>query len=172
MNFYDLIEKRESIRDYDSSKQIPEDVLKRILNAGRLAPSAANRQPWTFIVVKSAEKLDAIHQCYGREWYKNAPYVLVVKGYKDASWVRSNDGYNALETDLTIAMDHMILAAEYEGVATCWIAAFDPEKIRAALALKDNEEVYAITPLGYPNDGFKKRAQKSRKALDEVVEFI
>ncbi len=116
--------------------QIDERIINRILNAGRIAPSAANRQPWKFVVVQSKDKLEKLHQCYGRDWFHNAPYVLVVKGYKNLAWERPYDGYNALETDLTIAMDHMILAAEFEGVGTCWIAAFDPEKLNDVFGFK------------------------------------
>ncbi|MBN2571302.1 MAG: nitroreductase family protein, partial [Ignavibacteriales bacterium] len=78
----------------------------------------------------------------------------------------------SIETDLTIAMDHMILTAESEGVGTCWIAAFNEKILREALELKDNEVVYAITPLGYQNDGFKKRVEKDRKSFNEVIKFL
>lgn len=172
MNIHELILTRESIRSYDSGKKIPEETLRRILEAGRLAPSAGNRQPWQFLLVSSEEMLEKIRPCYSPEWFQNAPYILIVKGYKDKAWTRKDDGYNALETDLTIAMDHMILAAEYENMGTCWIAAFTPEILRKALELKDNEEVFAITPLGYPMDGFQKKADKKRKPFEEVVKFI
>ena len=172
MNFHKLISERESIRSYDSDRKIPEDILKRILNAGRLAPSAANRQPWQFLLVSSKEMLGKIRPCYQTAWFQAAPHILIVKGNITKAWTRSTDGYNALETDLTIAMDHMILAAEYEGVATCWIAAFAPEVLRAALDLNDDEEIFAITPLGYPIAGFNKKSQKKRKVFGEVVKFI
>ncbi len=172
MNFHELILKRESIRSYDINKKIPEDILKRILESGRLAPSAGNRQPWQFLLVSSEEMLGKIRPCYTPAWFQNAPHILIVKGDKDKAWTRADDGYNALETDLTIVMDHMILAAEYENIGTCWIAAFTPEILRKTLELKDNEEVYAMTPLGYPMDGFQKKANKKRKPFDEVVKFI
>jgi len=169
MDFYKLIENRESIRDYDSNKKIPDEVLNRILNAGRIAPSASNRQPWTFILVSSEGKLAEVRDCYHREWFKQAPYVLVTIGNKSQSWVRSYDGYNSIETDLTIAMDHMILAAESEGVGTCWIIAYDYDILAKAIGLKEDEAIYCITPLGYQNEGFKKKKKKIRKSLDEIV---
>ncbi len=172
MNFHELISERESIRSYDPDRKIPKDILKRILNAGRLAPSAANRQPWELILVLSEKMLKEIRPCYKADWFQAAPHILIVKGYKDKAWIRSSDRYNSLETDLTIAMDHMILAAEYEGIGTCWIAAFTPEFLRHALDLKENEEVYAITPLGYPVNGFEKKGSKIRKSFEEVVKFI
>lgn len=172
MNYYELIETRESIRSYDPARKVPEDVLKRILNAGRLAPSAANKQPWRFLIVTSEEMLKKVRKCYKGEWFQTAPHILIVKGDKNAAWTRAADNYNSLETDLTIAMDHMILAAETEGVGTCWIAAFDPAALRSALKLPPNEEVFAITPLGYTPEGFKKKADKKRKSLDEVAVFL
>ena len=99
-------------------------------------------------------------------------YKWVIVGDVDKAWVRKYDGYNSIETDLTIAMDHMILAAEYEGVATCWIEAYDPAKLREALGLKDHERVFSITPLGYPKPGFVKKGDKKRKPLAEIVEFL
>ena len=172
MDFYKLIENRESIRDYDPNSKISEEVFNRILNAGRIAPSASNRQPWTFILVSSEDKLAEVRECYHREWFKQAPYVLITVGDRSQSWVRSYDKYNSLETDLTIAMDHMILAAENEGVGTCWIIAYDYDVLAKAIGLKENEVIYCITPLGYQNVGFEKKRNKIRKSLEEVVRRI
>jgi nitroreductase len=172
MEFYDLIRSRESIRNYDPEKKVPDDVLNRILEAGRLAPSASNRQPWTFVLVSSDEKLKEVKACYERNWFQEAPHVLVVTGDKTQSWVRPKDGYNSIETDLAIAMDHMILAAENEGVATCWVIAFDYEKLARAVGLKENEVVYCITPLGYPKAGFRRKGNKIRKPLREIFRKI
>ncbi len=172
MEFYDLIKTRETIRSYDPDRKIDEDVLSRILEAGRLAPSAANRQPWTFVLVSSENKLKEVKASYPREWFQKTPYVLAVVGDKTKSWVRSYDGYNSIELDVAITMDHMVLAAENEGVATCWIIAFDYQKLAKALGLKEDEVVYCITPLGYPPEGFQKHGNKKRKRLDEVVRRI
>ena len=172
MEFYDLIAQRESIRNYDPDRKVAPDVLHRILEAGRLAPSAVNFQPWQFWVISSAEMLDKVRRCYSRSWFHDAPHILAVVGDLSQAWVRKYDGYNSLETDLAIAMCHLILAAENEGVATCWIAAFQPDLLKDALGLKENERVYAITPLGYPKQGFTKKNAKQRKPLDEIVRFI
>ena len=167
-----MIKTRESIRDYDPQKSVADEVLNRILEAGRLAPSASNRQPWTFVVVSSSEKLKDVGVCYNKEWFKQAPHILIVVGDKSNSWKRSYDGYDSIEVDLTIAMDHMILAAENEGLGTCWIIAYDYDVLTKAIRLKENEVIYGITPLGYPHDGFKKRGNKIRKSLEEVVRRI
>lgn len=172
MEFYDLISTRESIRNYDPHKTVSEEVLERILNAGRIAPSAVNYQPWKFKVISSPVMLEKVRACYGRSWFHEAPHILIVSGFRDKAWTRSFDGYNSIETDLAIAMTHLILAAENEGVATCWIAHYDPALLRTALELKDNEEVFSITPLGYPKEDFRKLMKKNRRPLEEIAEFL
>ena len=170
-NFLNLITNRESIRSYYPDKQIPQKVLLQILEAGRLAPSAANLQPWKFVVVSSPEKLAEVRAAYPRAWFADAPHILVVTGNKDKAWKRA-DGYNSIETDMTIAMDHLILAAESQGLGTCWVANFDYAALRRALQLTDDEVVFAITPLGYQKEGFEKKGLKIRKTIDEVSKFI
>ena len=169
MDFYNLIRGRESVRNYDSKRTIDETVLNRILNAGRLAPSADNRQPWTFLL---KEKLEEVRACYKKKWFQQAPHILIIIGDKTKSWVRSYDGYNSIETDLAIAMDHIILAAEYENIGTCWIADYDFKILSNAISLKENEVIFSITPLGYQNKGYKKHGNKKRKHLEEIVMVI
>ncbi len=172
MEFYKLIQTRETIRIYDTDRKIDKEVINRILEAGRLAPSASNRQPWTFLVVSSDNKLEEVKACYPREWFLKAPHVIAVVGDKARAWVRPADGYNSIETDLAIAMDHMILAAENEGIGACWIIAFDYEKLSKALELKQNEVVYCIAAMGYPPEGFQKHENKKRKPLKEIVRYL
>ena len=172
MKFTELIRTRESVRNYDPDRSVPEEVLKRILEAGRLAPSACNYQPWKFLLISSPAMLEKVRACYHREWFKEAPHVLVVTGLKDQAWKRTYDGYNSVETDAAIALTHIILAAEDEGVATCWIAAYDPEMLRKALNIGKNQIIFGITPLGYPKKGYQKSGFKKRKALEEIVEYL
>jgi nitroreductase len=102
MDFFELVAGRESIRSYDPQRPLSHDVLVQLLEAGRLAPSAANLQPWRFIVVSSAAKLAGLRNAYKRPWFADAPHVLVIVGNKEQSWKRG-DGYNSIETDLAIA---------------------------------------------------------------------
>ncbi len=171
MDFNDLIRQRESVRSFNSQKPIPKDVLLRILEAGRLAPSAANKQPWNFVVVTSPDVLKKIFLSYNRQWFHDAPCVLAVTGKKQNAWTRS-DGYCSIETDLAIAMTCILLAAANEGVASCWISNFDLPLLREALDLSDDEVVYAITPLGYPKDDYKPKSGKDRKSLSELVRWL
>jgi nitroreductase len=171
MDFGDLIRSRESIRSYDPARHVEKQVLERILEAGRLAPSAANRQPWRFVMISSRDALAHVRRCYDKPWFQDAPHVLAVTGRTSEAWSRQ-DGWNSIETDLTIVMDHLILAAENEGVGACWIANFDNAVLRSALGLGVEDRVYAITPLGYPRAGFAKKAQKQRKPLSEIVRYL
>lgn len=172
MEFSELIHLRESIRDYDPERPVPPEILEKILEAGRIAPSACNDQPWEFLVIQSSAMLQRVKTCYHRQWFKDAPQILIVVGLKDHAWVRGYDDYCSLETDIAIAFTHMILAAENEGVGTCFVEAYDPVMLRKVLDLDENHVVYSITPLGYPRKGFVRRGEKKRKPLNEIVRYL
>jgi len=172
MEFAELIRSRESIRNYDPDRPVSKEIIEKILEAGRLAPSACNDQPWLFLVIQSATMLESVRACYSRPWFKDAPHILVVVGLKDKAWVRGFDGYNSIETDIAIAFTHMVLAAENEGVGTCWIEAYDPKILGKALELDENQVVFGITPLGYPRTGFMKKGNKTRKSMEEIVRYL
>jgi nitroreductase len=172
MEFTELIRNRESIRNYDPDRPVPKEILGKILDAGRIAPSACNYQPWKFLVISSSAMLEKVRPCYNRDWFKDAPHILVILGLKDQAWKRSYDGYNSIETDIAIAMTHVILASENEGVGACWIAAYNPELLRKALNPEENELIFGITPLGYPKPGFQKSLMKKRKSLTDIVVYL
>jgi len=172
MEYYELIKSRESVRNYDPERPLPKAIIEKILDAGRLAPSACNIQPWKFVVISSPGMLEKVRTAYKRDWFKDAPHVLIVIGSKMEAWKRSYDGYNSIETDLAIAMTHIILAAENEGIGTCWIEAYNPTILREALGVSENQVIFGITPLGYQKPGYRKSGQKMRKSLDEIVEYL
>jgi nitroreductase len=172
MEYYELIRTRESIRNYDPNRPVPKEILEKILDAGRLAPSACNYQPWKFLVISSSAMLEKVRACYNRDWFKDAPHIIVVLGLRDQAWIRSYDGYNSIETDVAIAMTHIILAAENEAIGACWIAAYNPALLKEALNLNENQLIFGITPLGYQKPGFQKVLIKKRKSLEDIVEFL
>jgi nitroreductase len=172
MEFNELIRTRESVRNYDPGRTLPDEVLERILDAGRLAPSACNIQPWKFLVISSAGMLEMVKAAYQRDWFRDAPHVLIIVGSKEQAWKRSYDGYNSVETDLAIAMTHIILAAENEGVGACWIEAYNPVILREAIGTGEDQVIFGITPLGYQKAGYKKTGQKKRKSLEEIVKYL
>ena len=131
--FLELAEKRRSVRAYKPD-EVPEELVQTVLEAGRLAPSACNKQPWRFLVVRSETGRRALGAAYAREWFWKAPVVIAVCILPKEAWTRSYDGQNYAMVDGTLAMDHMTLAAAELGLGTCWIGAFDPAAVREAYA--------------------------------------
>jgi nitroreductase len=165
MNFQELTKKRYSVRAYKPDP-VEDEKLARILEAARLAPTAANRQAFRVIVIRTAERKDDLRRVYGRDWFVQAPLVLCVCAVPSEAWVRKYDGWNAAEVDATIVMSHIVLAAAEEGLGTCWIAAFDPAAAREVLGLPPDVIPSAFTPLGYAADA---ATPKKRRPLDELV---
>jgi nitroreductase len=167
MEFTELIQKRYSVRSYRSDP-VADEALEEILAAARIAPTAANRQPFQFIVIHTAGRQDEVRRLYHREWFVQAPVVILACGALSQGWVRSFDQANYTIVDVAIAMDHLILAATNLGLGTCWIANFDPDVVRAVLGLPEGVEPIAMTPLGYPAD---QPRPKERKPLAELVRY-
>ena len=171
-SFSELARQRFSQRAYDPSRPIPKQLLEEILETAHFAPSAANKQPWEIVVIQTPDMLDRIHAAYTRDWFLAAPCVIALKGKTSQAWVRAYDGFNALETDLAILMDHLTLAAADLGLGTCWIAHFEPTVLAEALSLTSDERVVAISPLGWAPSDFKPPTQKTRKPLSEIVKYL
>lgn len=166
MNFLDLARQRFSVRSYEKTA-VPEDKLQMVLEAGRLAPSAANRQAWRFVVVRDEKQRRALGDAYPRDWFWSAPVILVVCMEPAKAWVRF-DGKNYADVDGAIAMDHMTLCAAEIGLGTCWIGAFEPAKVRRVLGIPGHIEPLAMTPLGIPAEPVR---AKSRKPMLEIVNY-
>ncbi len=166
MNFSELINKRYSVRAYKTDP-VEAEKLEQVLNASRLAPTAANRQPIQFIVIHTAGREGELKRIYRKDWLSQAPVVICVCSISSQAWSRmDNKNYN--QVDAAIAMDHLILAATDLGLGTCWIAAFDPAAAREILNLPEEVEPVAFTPLGYPAD---QPGKKNRKDLSELVRY-
>lgn len=165
--FVELAEKRRSVRAYKPD-DVPEDLLQTVLEAARLAPSAVNKQPWRFIVVRSETGRRALGAAYAREWFWKAPVVIAVCILPGEAWTRSFDGKNYAMVDGALAMDHLQLAAAELGLGTCWIGAFDPAAAREILNLPDGVEILGMTPLGFPDVEPNPRV-RSRRPLGESV---
>jgi len=164
MEFADLICLRYSVRAYRPDP-VPDDLLARVLEAGRLAPTAANRQPFRLLVIHTAGRQEELQRIYHREWFGLAPLVIGVCAVPGEAWVR-RDGVNYAFVDAAIVMDHIVLAATDLGLGTCWVAAFDPAAARQILGLPEGVEPVAFTPLGYAADAPR---VKERKALAELI---
>jgi nitroreductase len=167
MEFQELIRRRYSVRDY-LPHAVSEEALARILEAGRLAPTAANRQPFRIVVLATAGRQEALARVYARAWFPRAPLVLCVCGVPEEAWVR-RDGRSHLDVDAAIVMDHVILAATDEGLGTCWIANFDMAAARDVFGLRSEEVPLLLTTLGHAADT---PTPRQRRSLDELVRRV
>ena len=165
MDVYEAIRARRSVRSYRSDA-VPEEVLKRILEAARLAPSARNRQEWRFVAVTDGEKIAALAEAAnGQSFVAEAPVVLA---FCATRMHVMGCGVDAGVVDTSIPFSYVTLAAVAEGLGTCWLGAFDQERVRELLGAPDDVLVVGITPLGYPAETPPAR---SRRPFDQVVSF-
>jgi nitroreductase len=167
VDFFEVINKRYSVRSFDP-RPVEEDKLIKVLEAGRLAPSAVNYQPRRFVVITDPELKEAIGQAYPREWFKAAPVIIAVVGDHSVSWKRK-DGKDHCDIDVAIAVDHMTLAATALGLGTCWVCAFDAAHCAKVLQLPEHLEVSVLLPLGYPAQGAQ--PERRRLELEDVVSW-
>jgi nitroreductase len=169
--FLDIAKNRYSCRKYDT-RPVEEEKLMLVLEAGRVAPSAVNFQPWHFYVIQEAAQLEKFNAAYHREWFKTAPCVIVICTNHEQSWKRKEDGKDHGDVDAAIATDHMTLQATELGLATCWICNFYVDRTRELLKLPEHLEAVVILSLGYPLDtSDPERHQEKRKPLSEIVSY-
>ena len=170
MQFNDVIDSRYSVRKY-SAKPVEEEKLQRILEAGRLAPTARNMQGQHIYVVRSPGQ----RKKFNKDWAMtfDAPIVLIISMRHELEWISHFSKKNRGETDAAIVTDEMMLQAHALGLGTCWVGWFDPEEVKKAFGLPDDETVYNLLPLGYPADDCKPGPMHgSRKPLEETVTFL
>ena len=170
MEFTEVVKNRYSCKKYDG-KQISEEQLDAVLQAGRLAPTAKNLQGQRIYVVQSAEglaKIDELTPCrYG------APTVLVVAFDKNSVFVYPGEKVNSGVEDASIVATHMMLAATNTGVDSCWLNFFDPAAVAKAFDLPENEQVLMLLDLGFAAEGFAPLPNHtSRTPLEETVKYL
>lgn len=166
MDVLTAIKGRRSIRAY-SPREIEDEKLKRVLEAGRLAPSAVNRQEWKFIVVKDpAIREQLVEAASGQKFLGEAPLALVACGTEPTKVMKC--GQHAYNIDVSIALSFMILEAWEQGLGSCWLGHFDEDKVKKILDIPPEVRVVAMTPLGYPAET---PAPRPRKSLDEIVSY-
>ncbi|MEN8157223.1 MAG: nitroreductase family protein [Bacteroidota bacterium] len=172
MRFLELAANRYSCRSYDS-REVEADKLERVLEAGRIAPSAVNFQPWHLFVIRGVSELERIYPVYHREWFRSAPCVIVICGDHSQGWKRRSDGKDHTDIDVAITVDHMTLQATELGLATCWICNFDPAATSDLLGIPEHLEPSVILSLGYPLDKVDPdRHGEKRKPLSEIVTYL
>lgn len=163
--FAELCSDRRSVRSYTARPVEPEKI-EYLLRCAQSAPSAVNLQPWRFFVVRNEPYKQRLRDCYAREWFAQAPLYIVVCADRTRSWKRHIDGKDHADIDAAIAAEHLCLAATEQGLGSCWVCNFDPERCREALDLPDRTDPIVILTLGYPNDT---PTEKQRRPLLETV---
>ena len=168
MSVLEAAAKRRSIRRYKTNP-VRDQVLQRVLEAARLAPSGKNLQPWKFIVVKNQTLKDQLGEASNRQFFMaTAPLIIVACGYPDSCYSRLGRYMKSWPVDVAVALEHLILQAAEEGLGTCWIGAFEEEKVKEILGIPREVKVLALTPLGYPDEV---PSARRRKSLEEIVSY-
>lgn len=170
MDFLKLAQERYSCKKYDPAKAVPKEVLEKILKAGQLAPTAKNSQPQHIYVMQSEEALqivDTLTPCrYG------APVVLAVTYDENQHFTYPGDKYTSGVEDASIVATHMMLEAKAEGVDSCWLNFFDPDKAAEAMKLPENEKVVLLLDLGYAAEGVRPTpTHEKTKSMEELVSY-
>jgi nitroreductase len=168
VDLYETIKLRKSVRKYKRDP-VPEESLKKILNAARMAPTAENFQPWKIIVVTDEDiKRKLVPACNNQRFVAEAPVVLVACGLPDEAYPIMGGYMNSYPVDVAIVLDHLMLAAASEGLGTCWIGSFKEEKVAETVGVPQEAKVVALTPLGYPAEEMERT---DRKNLTELVSY-
>lgn len=177
MDFLELVKRRQSTRAYDIEKLVDREIIARIIEAGRLAPSACNAQPWHFIVVDEPDLKNKVADATSarllgmNHFTKQAPVHIIVVEEK----VNFSSGFGGLVKDkhfafldIGIAAAHICLAAEAEGLGSCILGWFNETKMRKLLNIPDNRRVILDIVIGYPAQELR---NKKRKLTEEVASF-
>ncbi len=162
------IKDRFSVRKFKDTAIEPEK-LERILEAAKAAPTAKNLQPQRIYVCKSKRALDAIDSATKCRY--GAPVVLVVCYDENEVWHNPYDpNIDSGKVDTAIVADEMILAAWEEGIASCWVAWFNPKKLNRGLKLQEHIKPVVLIPMGYPEEGVEPTLRHTEsKDLNEMV---
>lgn len=167
MDIYEIIKARKSVRSFQK-KDVPEEVIARLLEAARLAPSASNRQEWRFVVVRDAAARKALADASCKQRFvAEAPILLVCCAETDDHVMAC--GQLCYPIDVAIAIDHITLCAVAEGLGTCWIGAFYEDPVKKILRIPPHIRVVELLPIGYPKD--PSPVTKRRLPLKDIVKY-
>ena len=167
MEFNDVLNRRYSCRAF-AARGVEQEKVERILEAGRIAPTAVNKQPVHIWAVSNPATLEAIKGVTRSNY--GAPLILVVGCRPADAWVRRYDGKNGADVDAAIVSTYLMLAAENEGLATLWVGSFDPGLLRDILPGTEGYDLVAMINVGYPAPESKPSTMHGeRKTIEELV---
>lgn len=177
MTFLELVNKRSSIRRY-AARPVPREIIDRCLEAGRLAPSACNAQPWYFIIVddpvlKDKVSAAAFSGIYSMNSFaKTAPVLAVVVRERSKQFAAIGGFFRGVQynlIDIGIACEHLILQAAEDGVGACWLGWFNEKAVKKILDIPKGKKADVMISMGYPAEG--STGQRIRKPLNEISRF-
>jgi nitroreductase len=173
MDFWQVLEKRSSVRSFVPTVDVPPETVARLLEAAIRAPSAGNRQPWHFYVVRDAAALQGLAAAaYGQQFVGEAPVVVVICA--DAEQSAGRYGQRGRELyclqDTGAATEHILLAAVALGLGACWVGAFDEGRAARVLNLPRRHRPVAIVPIGKP--AAEPAMRTPRRSLQNVATYI
>lgn len=157
-NMLALSQERFSARKF-TPEAVSQEDLDYIMECVRLAPSAVNRQPWRWLIVRSEEAKKKLQDCYDREWFKTAPMYIIGMKNVNENWVRRYDEKPHGDIDVAIAAEHLCLAATEKGLGTCWVCNYDTAKMQQFFA-REGYEAVVVIPVGHIAEDCP-RAEKS-----------
>lgn len=167
MDVYKAISLRKSVRAFQA-KDVPKEIVTRLLEAAQIAPSASNRQEWRFVVVRNAATRKRLSEvACGQTFIAEAPVVMACCAETDNHVMAC--GQLSYPIDLAIAIDHITLCATSEGLGTCWIGAFHEDRVKEILHIPAHIRVVELLPIGYPQD--PSQAEKQRLPLENIVRY-
>ena len=165
MEFFEVLEKRFSCRDF-TDKEISQELIDKILEAGRLSPTAVNFQPERIYVCKSEEILEKLKTAC--KYTFNARLIFIIAYNTKEAWVRKSDNSEFGIVEAAIVTTNMMNAITAVGLGSCFVCSMHEDKVEEILGLPDNIKVLALLPTGYPNE-IKKH--NTRKDIKEIVEY-
>ena len=177
MNFIELVRKRRSTRNY-SSRPVSRDIIERCIEAARLAPSACNAQPWSFIILDDEKTKNAVARAAFSAPYtlnsfaEKAPILIAVVTERTKYITRLAGYFRGIQyslIDIAIACEHLILQAEEEGLGTCWLGWFDEKKVKKILGIPQRKKIDIIISMGYSETAHDR--ERIRKPLDKIRRY-
>lgn len=168
-NMLALSQERFSARKF-TSEAVSQEDLDYIMECVRMEPSAVNKQPWKWLIVRSDEAKQKLQECYDREWFRSAPMYIVGMRNVEENWVRKYDGKAHGDIDVAIATEHLCLAATERGLGTCWVCNYNTDKMKQLFSCPDFETI-VIIPIGHIAEDCP-HVEKKRKDMSEIVEEI
>lgn len=169
-DFLGLARDRYSVRKF-KKEEVPQEVIEKIVEAGMVAPTGCNNQPQRIFVVKSKEGLEKIYEC--TRCHFEAPLIFIIGYNKDECWYRPYDKKSSGDIDASIVTTHMMLEAWEQGIGSCWVMLYRPEKLKEAFDLPENFESTALLVMGYPSEeAAPLPLHEQSKNVNEIVRYF